>query len=105
MRNMAALFFLALSLVGVWLISRDHGFSLSHLLESPGDKHAGVITWAAPVAILLLTLWALGRLAARGDSPSGSSSTPSSQCPTAPSDASESVSDKETPDDSQDDDA
>jgi len=105
MRIIAAVFFLAFSLVGIWLISRDHGFSLSHLVPSHRDHHAGVITWAAPVAILLLTLWALGRLAARGDSPSGSSSTPSSQGPTAPSDASESVSDEETPDDSQDDDA
>jgi len=87
MRNIAAVFFLALSLVGLWLISRQHGFSLSHLLPSPGDKHAGVINWAAPLIIILLTLWALSRLTRRGDSASDSRSSSSAQCPSPPSDA------------------
>ena len=79
MRTVAAVFVLALSIVGICVISRGHGFSLSHLLPSPGEKGVGVIQRAAPFVIILLTLWALSRLTRRGGSSSASDSRPSSQ--------------------------
>jgi len=105
MRTVAAVFFLALSIVGLWVISRDHGSGLSHLLPPPGEKGVGVIQRAAPFVIILLTLWALSRLTRRGDGSTDSSSNSPSEDSSPSSDDSGYEADDGDEDDSQDDDA
>jgi TRAP-type C4-dicarboxylate transport system permease small subunit len=105
MRTIAAVFFLALSVAGIWVISRNHGSGLSHLLPPPGEKGVGVIQRAAPFAIILLTLWALSRLTRRGDSSTDSSPNSSSEDSSSSSDDSGCEPDAGGGDDSPEDDA